>query len=681
MKRNEFQAPEHRDSWAERDRVLPLPSKEDGYARVLLVGTTGGGKTTLVRQLLGTDPNKERFPSTSPNKTTVCDIEIIVGGDDFQAAVSFMSREQARRYIAECVLSAVVTALEGKSKGEVVRRLMTDADQQFRLNYILGPPELVIDDDPDESQEDEDEEDDNYDDAEITQEQQQQLAERISDFLEEVANLASDLKKVLVSIAEEVDVDLDGVTQRDRAALQELVEEELAKEPRYHELVDEILHEVEARFDCIAGDGLQLGNDGWPILWTHTSQDRAEFIKAVNQFSSNYFPNHGRLLTPLVDGMRVRGPFEADWQDGDFQQIVLLDGQGIGHVAESGSSISTKTTKRFQVADVILLVDNAAQPMQAASMSVLRTVVTSGYVSKLIVAFTHMDAVNGDNLLRTNGKKAHVLESFTNAAQAIGKDLGREAEYSLDSLKRERIVFLSKIQATLPENAMGTRSELSRMLQAIEASIEPPLPVEYHPVYDMDTLVAAMQRATQEFHVRWKAILQIRSCSNVESEPWQRIKALTRRVAEFGLDEFKHLRPVADLIQYLQNSISEFLSNPVDWTPRLPPDDAAEQRMLVTNAIRMHVAAKLHDFSKRRLIDERRSGWVEAYEHRGKGSTWDRAADLNVLYESAAPIPNEMPGPDAKEFVLELRELVEESIVEGGGNVLDSDQQALSSIG
>ncbi len=681
MSRNECRVPEPRDSWIQRERVLPLPSKEEGYARVLLVGTTGGGKTTVVRQLLGTDPNRERFPSTSPNKTTVCDIEIIVGGDDFQAAVSFMSREQARSYISECVLSAVAAALEDKSKEEVVGRLMTDADQQFRLSYILGSPDLVLDDPADESLEDEDEERSSLDEVEITREQQQQLADKISEFLDKVSCLAGDLKDALVSIANDVDVDLDGATQGERAALLELVEEELSKNPGFHELVDEILCEVEARFDWITSGELELGTDEWPILWTHTSQDRAEFIKAVNQFSSNYAPNYGRLLTPLVDGIRVRGPFEAPWQDGDFQKIVLLDGQGIGHVAESGASISTRTTKRFQIADAILLVESATQPMQAASMSVLRTVVTSGYVSKLIMAFTHMDAVNGDNLRGFRGKRAHVLESFNNAAQAIGKDLGREAVYSLDALTADRIVFLSNIQATLPEDARRTRSELNRLLRAIESAIEPPKPVEYHPVYDLNNLVAAMQKATHEFHVRWKAILQIRFSSNVDPEPWQRIKALTRRVAEFGWDEFKHLRPVADLIQCLQYTISEFLANPVGWTPEAPPADAPEQRIQATNAIRMHVAARLYDFSKRRLIDERKSGWVEAYGHRGIGSTRDRAEDLNDLYESAAPIPNEMPGPDAKEFILEVRELVAESIVEGGGGLLDSDQRSVPSAG
>src|SRR5207302_10446954 len=58
--------PETTDAFAIRDSVIPLPrSSDSGYRRVLLLGTTGGGKTTLVRQLIGTDPHSERFPSTS----------------------------------------------------------------------------------------------------------------------------------------------------------------------------------------------------------------------------------------------------------------------------------------------------------------------------------------------------------------------------------------------------------------------------------------------------------------------------------------------------------------------------------------------------------------------------------------------------------------------------------------
>ena len=44
-----------------REAAIRLPGLDDGYRRVLLLGTTGAGKTTVVRQILGTDPVKDRF--------------------------------------------------------------------------------------------------------------------------------------------------------------------------------------------------------------------------------------------------------------------------------------------------------------------------------------------------------------------------------------------------------------------------------------------------------------------------------------------------------------------------------------------------------------------------------------------------------------------------------------------
>lgn len=46
-----------------RCELLPLPGVDDGYRSVLMLGTTGAGKITRVRQLLGTHPETERFPS------------------------------------------------------------------------------------------------------------------------------------------------------------------------------------------------------------------------------------------------------------------------------------------------------------------------------------------------------------------------------------------------------------------------------------------------------------------------------------------------------------------------------------------------------------------------------------------------------------------------------------------
>jgi hypothetical protein len=44
------------------------------------------------------------------------------------------------------------------------------------------------------------------------------------------------------------------------------------------------------------------------------------------------------------------------------------------------------------------------------------------------------------------------------------------------------------------------------MLAAIKESIAPQVPATYQPVYDVANLVLAIQKATQEFHERWKGI-------------------------------------------------------------------------------------------------------------------------------------------------------------------------------
>ncbi len=106
-------------------------------------------------------------------------------------------------------------------------------------------------------------------------------------------------------------------------------------------------------------------------------------------------------------------------------------------------------------------------------MSVLRTLVASGHESKLILAFTHFDEVKGDNLADSDARKEHVIGSFFNAVQAIGKSSGREAEHALKRLHPERLVFLANIQAPLKARRNSQQTSSIELLAAIEQSIAP----------------------------------------------------------------------------------------------------------------------------------------------------------------------------------------------------------------
>src|SRR5437867_12628024 len=71
--------PETIDASSIRQVAIPLPRSTDSdYRQVLLLGTTGGGTTTLVRQIIGSAPGSERFPSTYTAPTSIAEMEIVL---------------------------------------------------------------------------------------------------------------------------------------------------------------------------------------------------------------------------------------------------------------------------------------------------------------------------------------------------------------------------------------------------------------------------------------------------------------------------------------------------------------------------------------------------------------------------------------------------------------------------
>lgn len=65
-------------------------------------------------------------------------------------------------------------------------------------------------------------------------------------------------------------------------------------------------------------------------------------------------------------------------------------------------------------------------------------------------------------------------------------------------------------------------------------------------------------------------------------------------------------------------------------------------------------------------------GASHAYSaHRGSGSTVDRAYDIRDIYNAAAPIPREVPSPDANQFLGEIWQLVKDAIKSSGGKMVD----------
>lgn len=663
--------PDEHDFSAIRESILPLPvSADSDYRRALLLGTTGAGKTTLLRQLIGTDPEAERFPSTSTAKTTVHETEVILATGPYKAAVTFFPIDEVREHLNECISEAVLAAYRQDSDSEILRKLLMHVNQRFRFNYVLGNgPKVVAMDDEDDGDDDEEDvlaaSDDSAQDSGIDMDATNAL----------LTNTVAALRSIAARHGNQLKVELDA-GEKDQRVVDELFEEELDRRLRedeeFHRVSDELMDEIELRFSLLDEGIVRRSKQGWPQSWSWETTDRASFIQTVTRFSSNHSLRFGRLLTPLVNGVRVSGAFLPEWNDEQQPKLVLLDGEGLGHTPKSVAAISTSLTRRIEATDAIVLVDNATIPMQAAPVAAMREMITSGSASKLLLVFTHFDEVKGDNLPNASAKEQHVLASAENVLASIGEELGPFAERALRARLKEACFFVGGIDDRLDatkKTQKRTITQLQSLLAAIEAIVEKPAPVHAKPVYDRMNLVLAVKNAAESFHDAWWPRLGLGFKPGVGKEHWKRIWALSRRLSTPGLgDEYDNLKPVADLRKQLQDRLYVLLQNPLKWVPAEPADD--EQKQQVFDGLANALSSQVLDLATRRVRSDRMPEWQTAYSQSGRGSSYSRASIIGErIYLRAAPIPDVTPSPDRNSFLHEVASVVDAVCNEVGASL------------
>jgi hypothetical protein len=643
------------DFSALRESFIPLPGPSDGYRTVLFLGTTGAGKTTVVRQLLGTDPATERFPSTSTAKTTIADTELITTEDEFyRAAVTFTPRDEVIDYLTENVSAAALAAFRGRKDDEITRRILDHVNQRFRFSYVLGRGSIADDDDivDDETE---------GELAEIDLDDYGQID--LSTTAQVVADAVHGVKAVVERHASAVINELKGLDEDERV-LAEYIEENLDTDLRqsdeFHEIVDSLIDEIEKRFATLEVGDLRRNRQGWPTTWSWEHKERAAFIKVVTRFSSNYAPLFGRLLTPLVNGIRVSGPFEPKWPT-EPVRLVLVDGEGLGHSPNSAATLSTHVAMQLEEVDAVLLVDNATQPMQAAPIAALKSIAVSGNAMKLHFLFTHFDQVSGDNLPTFSAREEHVLASAENVLKAIGDELGPAAEHVLRRRIDEARFFVGDIHEPLnPRKKTGARA-IQQFDALLSLLSHPELAASSgpsRPVFDRMNLSLAVTEAAKAFHARWRGLLGLDMNPDAPKEHWTRVKALSRRLAEGWTDQYDSLQPVADLRNQLQKQVYLMLQRPVRWEGEEPGDD---EKQVIIDTMSNAITKKLMELTRRRLAEDVQLGWQEAYAQRGRGSTFVRARIIAAdVYDRAAPIPTVSASPDQNRFLKDVASLVAE---------------------
>ena len=651
-----------------REEILPLPTPDDGYARVMLVGSTGAGKTTLLRQLIGSDHTRDRFPSTSTAKTTTADIEIITTATGpFKSVITFMNEHEVRGAVDECLEEACASVIRGQDEEAIADALLEHPEQRFRLSYPLGTWQQES---PNHEMDSlfEDEEGPAVtlpDDEVVAAADLTKNNERLREYVVRIRDIATAVQEQIALRSGDYH-DMDSATRRE-AWIEEFTDA-LYENRGFTDISVDIMESIEERFGLIAEGDFEREATGWPILWYYEERDRTAFLRQVRWFTGNHSQQFGRLLTPLVDGIRVSGPFQptaTKLQDGD-RRLVLLDGEGLGHSAREATSISTKVTDRFQEADMILLIDNAQSPMQAAPLELLRSVGTGGHGHKLGVVFTHFDQVRGDNLSSYTQKVNHIHASIGNALSGMRDALGAPVTEILERQLDNRNFYLGGLNRPTESIPLPILDQMHKLLVEMQEAAKPPEPVTAAPIYNALRLELALRDATDGFKSPWWGRLGLSYHEGTKKQHWARVKALCRRIANLWDNEYDNLRPVADLIRELQESASHWLNEPAGWT-RAPADD--DEGRAAIDQIRQEVLGGIRALAERRLIRSHPGDWQAAYGFRGTGSSRQRADRMAHIYEAAAPSISSVMDPPTQAFLDEVVEIVRTAVENADGSV------------
>ena len=658
-----------------REAKIPLPTAEQGYARVMLVGSTGAGKTTLLRHLIGSDHRRDRFPSTSTARTTTADIEIITGGaynGSFQAAITFLSEHEVRSSIEECLETASLHVVRNSEDSEIAAALLEHPEQRFRLSYPLGgwqqesPGSQT---EPSQGDLEYEYEDESAEPASILEESEIVSGEDLARNNRCLANFVTRAKEVATAVGKEIET-VRGELQRldnanERQDWLDAFTEALYNHDSFKQLSLDIVETVKSKFDLISEGAFEFSTTGWPILWYYDSSDRETFLRQVRWFASNHHQQFGRLLTPLVDGIRARGYFQPDHpalRDRN-RKLVLLDGEGLGHSAKEATSISTRVTECFAEATMILLVDSAQSPMQAASLELLRTVGHSGHAYKIAVAFTHFDQVKGDNLRSYQQKRDHVAAAIGNAIVSLRQSAGAPVTSVLEQRLSEHSYYFGSLEQQTDRIPRGFVRDIGGLLMQMQCSAAPIEQVEAAPLYNIARLELMLRDATDGFKEPWLARLGLRYSEGLSKEHWTRIKALCRRIANLWDNQYKELRPVSDFVRELQKGVSRWLDQPAGWIG----EPHRDHRQATIDSIRREVFGAIHQLAERRLITKQTDGWQEAFFYRGTGSARHRAVRMERIYAEAAPSVSSVMDQLDHRFAEEVTKIVHDAIRKAGG--------------
>ncbi|MDY7104058.1 MAG: hypothetical protein S0880_22980 [Actinomycetota bacterium] len=572
-----------------RESALPGPRGTAGYHTVLVVGATGSGKTSLVRHLIGT-AGREPFPAVSRARTTIAETEVVMSPDPrWYAVATFRSEATVRTAIVENLVAATESIARGRPTHVVTHDLIDHTEQRIRLHHLLGDPG------------------------------------RTDDPREPYAGIVARLTPVARRCGTDVGaIEDDEVVRR---------------------LTDELLDAVRERLRSLWGGAYWPEDASWPTTWSCAADRREALFARILPLVSNDAAHFGALLTPLVDGIRLRGPFRPSFSAND-PFLMVVDSEGLGHVTATATALPPELVDQLDRADRVVLVDNASMPIGAATLGALRQIVSSGHGRKLVVCFTHVDEVVGPDLPTFDARRMLLLDSLRQAKAHLAAEFGPSTARVLEDTIDERTFLLGSLhEGGTVAGAAERNAELHRLLARLRADERPTARTTVAASIERDALDAAVLSAIGRYRLAWLRRLGLRPPADVRPLHWRRLAALARRIADGGegYDGILPAEELATLVVDAARRVIEEAAGPSDGADGGATAAAALGAML--DDVATEATRRLRTQARNHLFVARHGTWEAVCGLAGTGSAadraqrvWDEVFDAELGLDVPAPL-------------------------------------------
>ncbi len=381
------------------------------------------------------------------------------------------------------------------------------------------------------------------------------------------------------------------------------------------ELSSKIFIEIEKKLSKICNVSYDSDN----LIYSFIQDDKESFITETKKFLSNEKDS----LSPLIKYARVEGSLLATWISHDFK-FILIDGEGIGHsLKDIGSELSVRHLDFFAISDAILLIEKGDDPFISGGNRAVKSIVINGYQDRLNLVFSKTDKIEIDSSkFDLDEIKVKLSSNIANLENTLLED-----EDIHVNLKEKNLYYLSELHKDINTvSQIQIKNLLQNVIETVKKNKEEDnLEIEQSSLeYDFTTILNYYD--SNNFLEKWLNIL--------DREAWQTIRAFNTRMY-WEEDEFRHLKPIADLHTLIMKNINMFLNRPA--INELSDIDFEKSN----NRIKQQFSQLLLSYLRELILVDHHQNWEDAYMLSGAGSTSIRRRYIKRIFEKLSPIREE----------------------------------------